>query len=404
MKAVGQKIILLFLASLFMNSCSRMGVSDRDNSTFDGFESAKITDLVIEADTEFPADNRKPITWTVSAKSEFPLKYQFWVYNGDKWKIKPYSSSPTFKWVPNLRGANLPQVFLIHIWVREDGSLKEYESSLSTRLVVVIPSLAATADPGDVLQDSVDIPETVMAEDLEGMLGETEPDPTPEPTPTPEPEAEPTPPPPPSNRLGSGQQLRSGESLESSNGRFELMYQGDGNLVLRDIGQAIWDSQTNGMSAGSLQMQSGGNLVIYDSGPQAIWSSRTNHAGSSLLLQNDGNLVIEDSSGDVIWGVGAAGSYVSFSTYQNDGGNGYNCHIDGTGGGNRDYTLPIGERFQYSLSCVSPYGPQGNSRIYNTSGDIIRFCNETSLGGGNWSVDCGNIPADIDFARYWNGL
>ena len=60
-----------------------------------------------------------------------------------------------------------------------------------------------------------------------------------------------------------------------------------------------------------LIMQGDGNLVIYN--PGAIWSTKTNgHAGAYLVLQTDGNLVIYDSSG-AIWASGTNGNPGDFS-------------------------------------------------------------------------------------------
>ena len=49
------------------------------------------------------------------------------------------------------------------------------------------------------------------------------------------------------NTLNSGDHLNPGQSITSSNGRYILMYQNDGNLVLYiNGGSALWSSQTNG--------------------------------------------------------------------------------------------------------------------------------------------------------------
>ena len=98
--------------------------------------------------------------------------------------------------------------------------------------------------------------------------------------------------------------LSAGESVSSCDGRFMLVMQGDENLVLYENGSALWQSDTVGSGARSLEMQTDGNLVLYAAHHQAVWSSRTNgNAGATLALQNDGNLVIYLGS-RAIWATG----------------------------------------------------------------------------------------------------
>jgi pimeloyl-ACP methyl ester carboxylesterase len=114
----------------------------------------------------------------------------------------------------------------------------------------------------------------------------------------------PLPPPDPGspNTLQPGQQLAPGQSRTSPDGRFELSYQGDGNLVLYRMsdGQALWATYT--FSPGVVEMQNDGNLVIYSGAGQAIWWSGTaGYPGARLAVQNDSNLVIYDYYGFAIW-------------------------------------------------------------------------------------------------------
>lgn len=100
---------------------------------------------------------------------------------------------------------------------------------------------------------------------------------------------------PASDTLNAGQWLVVGQFLQSSQGRYRLYMQGDGNLVLYDEGQnhkALWASGTNGQPGLGATMQSDGNVVLY-AGTTAKWSTRTNGwNGARLVVQNDGNLVI----------------------------------------------------------------------------------------------------------------
>jgi hypothetical protein len=87
--------------------------------------------------------------------------------------------------------------------------------------------------------------------------------------------------------------LSVGDSRPSIDGRFLLVYQGDGNLVLYDDGAALWASNTNGTSPNFVVMQGDGNLVIYDANGTPVWASNTSgHPGAYLIVQRDGNVVV----------------------------------------------------------------------------------------------------------------
>jgi hypothetical protein len=109
-----------------------------------------------------------------------------------------------------------------------------------------------------------------------------------------------------SDRLPSNGQLGVDQSMRSANGRFRLLFQGDGNLVLYDdqTRTAVWSTNTGGGARPTrVVMQSDGNLVLYDGQGVARFSTSTggNTGGASLLLQNDGNLVIYRGDGRVLW-------------------------------------------------------------------------------------------------------
>ncbi len=117
--------------------------------------------------------------------------------------------------------------------------------------------------------------------------------------------------------------LYHGDSVTSSDGRFRLAFEEDGNLVLRLLanGKELWSSGTAGSQANRVVMQGDGNLVIYSDGNLAIngnstpatitvWASDSDsevrrqadrQAWSTLTLQNDGNLVLRSNNGTVVW-------------------------------------------------------------------------------------------------------
>ena len=95
------------------------------------------------------------------------------------------------------------------------------------------------------------------------------------------------------------------QSETSANGTYQLIMQGDGNLVIYNPG-AIWSTKTNGHAGAYLVPQTDGNLVIYDSSG-AIWASGTNgNPGDFVVMQSDGNFVIYSSSGKALWASGTA--------------------------------------------------------------------------------------------------
>jgi hypothetical protein len=106
----------------------------------------------------------------------------------------------------------------------------------------------------------------------------------------------------PSDILYPGQYLAPGQWRQSSDRRFWLTYQTDGNLVLYQGGVgAIWNIWIN-TSPGWAPMQYDGNFVTYNSAGQPYWNSATwNSPGAWLIVQNDGNVVIYNTNGAWIW-------------------------------------------------------------------------------------------------------
>ena len=111
------------------------------------------------------------------------------------------------------------------------------------------------------------------------------------------------------NSLQADTQLNSNEYLESTNGRYRLYLQTDGNVVLRDwdTREALWSTGTNGQDAVRLKFQGDGNLVLRSSSGSATWSSGTNGSGATrLVLNNDGSLALYDGNTPV-WSVNGEG-------------------------------------------------------------------------------------------------
>jgi nucleoid-associated protein YgaU len=90
--------------------------------------------------------------------------------------------------------------------------------------------------------------------------------------------------------LRAGESLGIDQKLTSSNGKYTLVMQGDGNLVLytkeeerrfrRDVAVAVWASKTSGEKV-RLVLQDDRDLVIYTADGRALWSSGTALAGEA---------------------------------------------------------------------------------------------------------------------------
>lgn len=109
-----------------------------------------------------------------------------------------------------------------------------------------------------------------------------------------------------SDRLVAGEALGVGQRIQSASGRYVLILQPDGNLVLYDAhtNTALWHTHTYGSVANQLFMQPDGNLVLYAPGSVALWHTHTyRYPGASLLVQDDGNLVLYGADGTALWSV-----------------------------------------------------------------------------------------------------
>ena len=138
------------------------------------------------------------------------------------------------------------------------------------------------------------------------------------------------------NTLRSGEYLKTGDYLQSNNGKFFLIQQSDGNFVEYagwgpgDEHGWMWATQAYpGQDSYFTSMQTDGRLVVSrGTGPAAnrgaIWSSVPAGAAGSyrLVLQDDGNVVVlKDITGQpsaVVWTAGLThdvGSVLRMSEY-----------------------------------------------------------------------------------------
>jgi len=119
-----------------------------------------------------------------------------------------------------------------------------------------------------------------------------------------------------SDTLVPGQTLTSNQYTLSHDGRYVLLMQTDGNLVLYTYSGPKWASNTNGNPGAYLGIQ-GDNIVIYKSDHHTpLWSTGQASMGK-LVIQTDGNLVAYRSGGGVAWASNTNGSTGGFS-YKGD--------------------------------------------------------------------------------------
>ncbi|MDQ3900078.1 MAG: LysM peptidoglycan-binding domain-containing protein [Actinomycetota bacterium] len=116
--------------------------------------------------------------------------------------------------------------------------------------------------------------------------------------------------------LRAGESLGIDQKLTSSNGKYSLIMQGDGNLVLyTESNTPVWSTRTQGSGAVRASLQDDGNLVLYTKEverrfhrdvPVAVWASKTSGEHVRLILQDDRNLVVYTADGRALWASGTA--------------------------------------------------------------------------------------------------
>jgi hypothetical protein len=106
--------------------------------------------------------------------------------------------------------------------------------------------------------------------------------------------------------LKAGESLRVGQELRSANGMYQLILQGDGNLVLYEPGGPVWATDTwtlpQLLRPTRLDMQTDGNVVLYNDFNYVGWSPNIyGKGGDRLVVQDDRNVVVYTSSGAPVW-------------------------------------------------------------------------------------------------------
>ena len=101
--------------------------------------------------------------------------------------------------------------------------------------------------------------------------------------------------------LQSGEKLEGGQEVKSTNGKFTLRMQTDGNLVfLNDKGEVKFHTGTAPNKGAVATMQTDGNFTVTKNG-KALFHTGTQGSGVNLHVQDDGNLTVRNRDGKVLW-------------------------------------------------------------------------------------------------------
>ncbi len=201
-----------------------------------------------------------------------------------------------------------------------------------------------------------------------------------------------------SDTLWANGTLTEGQYLHSPNGQYQLIMQGDGNLVVYSGGTAIWASSTAGHPGARAVMQGDGNLVVY-LGSTALWASGTGgHAPAAfyLAMQSDGNLVIYTPAGVPLWASkrpspswwsgncdvnNHPGSYPLGASYNGvqacgpgplQGGYDYLVHFYSGAWGEYEWEcVELVMRYMYLVYGINPYSANGNTVVSNYPGSLL---------------------------------
>lgn len=198
------------------------------------------------------------------------------------------------------------------------------------------------------------------------------------------------------NTLRSGEVLYPGQLLQSTNGRFQLLYQADGNLVLFEGNVRKWESGTSGKPAGGARMDHDGDLCLYSPDQVLYWTTGKSGFRGKLVLENDGALnVLRD---DVAWtartDLANGGGVLTAEVQPPPEGNiivtagAHPPHTQGTDP-NRRTVLRSGEVLTPGQKLLSPNGRY--QLIYQTDGNLVFYRSSQVL----WQTQTSGRPAGV---------
>lgn len=118
--------------------------------------------------------------------------------------------------------------------------------------------------------------------------------------------------------LPPNQTMSPGQYLQSPNGRFRLVLQADGNLVIKDGDAVVWIANNNQRYSSTLypkrmreplQFVIANSGFLYDPSRRRVWIAESTHSkdkslwyNACMAIQDDGNLIISDRrTGKLCW-------------------------------------------------------------------------------------------------------
>jgi hypothetical protein len=116
----------------------------------------------------------------------------------------------------------------------------------------------------------------------------------------------------PSDTVKTGAKLKPGDSRTSRNGRYRLLMQKDGNLVLYKLRRgkpvrngSLWSTQSSGHAGASAVMQTDANFVVYSPTKQALYATGTvvppgQRGSPKLVVDNNGTVTVR-RGGTKVW-------------------------------------------------------------------------------------------------------
>jgi L,D-peptidoglycan transpeptidase YkuD (ErfK/YbiS/YcfS/YnhG family) len=191
--------------------------------------------------------------------------------------------------------------------------------------------------------------------------------------------------------LSAGGQLTSGQQLVSANGRYRVVMQGDGNLVVYGPAGPDWASGT-GVRGTRLVMQGDGNLVGYGPDGRAVWHTSTGtNPGARVVMQDDGNLVVYGARGNAVWASRSASTPAAATNQLSPGGRlGPGQQLVSAAGRFRLVMQTDGNLVLYGATgpvTASGTGVPGTYLVMQGDGNVVAY---SPGGGAVWSTGSGD--------------
>jgi murein DD-endopeptidase MepM/ murein hydrolase activator NlpD len=203
--------------------------------------------------------------------------------------------------------------------------------------------------------------------------------------------------------LPTGESLETGERLVTPSNTYYLAVTDEGQVVMYNgRNQKVWSLKADKVAGAQLVMQTDGNLVLAN-GSDILWQSGTESRGSHLVLSDDGDMQIISAEGAVVWSSLDQGAVLGGSDSP------YSVTFEGwttPGAG------PIYSQFGYRLHPIAGVvklhegvdlaaGGRGGP-IYAAADGVVEqvYCDS----GGNWTLVIDHGDGIETAYLHWDGL